>query len=67
MSSHQAIEASSAVRLAAWDASDRAIATEEQTNKIVAPQIAALNRTNISDAPGMRPRAAPTYDEVIKV
>jgi hypothetical protein len=34
---------------------DRAIAMEEQTNKIVAPQIAALNRTDIQTLLGCAP------------
>jgi hypothetical protein len=45
------IEASWAARLAAWDGSVRAIAAEEQTNMIAAPQITALKRTIILDTP----------------
>jgi hypothetical protein len=53
------IEASSAVRLAACDASVRAIAAEEQANMIAAPQIAALKRTTILDTPAWAPPSGP--------
>jgi hypothetical protein len=61
----QTIEASSAARWAAWDASDRAIAAEEQTNMIAAPQITAPKRTTILDTP--TPPAAPTWYQVMGV
>jgi hypothetical protein len=53
--------------LAAWDASVRAIAAEEQTNMIAAPQITALKRTTILDTPDWGAPAAPTWYQVIGV
>jgi hypothetical protein len=61
------IEASWAARLAAWDASVRAIAAGEQTNMIAAPQITALKRTTILDTPDWGAPAAPTWYQVIGV
>jgi hypothetical protein len=61
------MEASWAARLAAWDASDRAIAAEEQTNMIAAPQITALKRTTILDTPDWGTPAAPTCHQVMGV